>query len=118
MYTRNLTDADSVMVVSTQPGFIGNNPMKDFERWMLVKEYQERYGPVRDESIYRNELKQEVLNPEFKEIPEDEYVYRDQDPDWLAITFIGQTPVRVRKIVRRGDYILPSGLHDGHRYYC
>ena len=111
--TRNLDNADSVMVVSTKPGFIGNNPMKDFEKWMLVEEYEERYGPVQDESIYRNESKKEVLNPEFKEIPGGEYVYRDQDPNWLAITFIGQTPVRVRGIVKRGSYILPSGFNDG-----
>jgi hypothetical protein len=111
--TRDLRNADSIMVISTKPGFIGNNPMEEFEKWILTEEYEERYGPVRDESLFRNDLRQEVLNPEYEATDGSAFVYRDQDPNWVAVTFIGQTPVRIRGIVHAGDYIVPSGLNDG-----
>ena len=37
----------------------------------------------------------------------------DQIENYRKVAFIGQVPVKVRGIVRAGDYVVPSGLHDG-----
>jgi hypothetical protein len=34
-------------------------------------------------------------------------------PGWEKVAFIGQAPVRVRGEVHSGDFLIPSGLHDG-----
>ena len=38
---------------------------------------------------------------------------KDQIENYRKVAFIGQVPVKVRGIVRAGDYVVPSGLHDG-----
>lgn len=38
---------------------------------------------------------------------------RDQIDRFRKVAFIGQVPVKVRGIVRAGDYVIPSGLNDG-----
>ena len=38
---------------------------------------------------------------------------RDQIDRFRKVAFIGQVPVKVRGIVQEGDYVVPSGLHDG-----
>ena len=38
---------------------------------------------------------------------------KDQIENYRKVAFIGQVPVKVRGIVQEGDYVVPSGLHDG-----
>lgn len=38
---------------------------------------------------------------------------KDQIDHFRKVAFIGQVPVKVRGVVQAGDYVLPSGLHDG-----
>lgn len=38
---------------------------------------------------------------------------RDNDPNWVAVAYIGQVPVLVDGPVKEGDYIIPSGKNDG-----
>ncbi len=46
-------------------------------------------------------------------IYEDGTLSPHEDPNFLAVAFIGQMPVLVEGPVKEGDYIIPSGNHDG-----
>jgi len=38
---------------------------------------------------------------------------RDNDKEWVVVAYAGQVPVLVSGEVKEGDYLLPSGKHDG-----
>jgi len=38
---------------------------------------------------------------------------KDQIDHFRKVAFIGQVPVKIRGAVQAGDYVVPSGLHDG-----
>lgn len=92
----------------------------DYAEWLLREEYRERFLPGEIVGVRRGQISKRTSDVDHILVISSNPIIlgnRPKETDkerYEKVAFLGQVPIRIIGPVKEGDYIVPSGEHDGH----
>ena len=91
----------------------------DYAEWLERKDHEETFAPTDIVGVFGGKISKNtkgadhIMVVSYKPVVLGNMQDKEQQAKYEKVAFIGQTLVKVRGLVQKGDYILPSGLDDG-----
>ncbi|MAI23425.1 MAG: hypothetical protein CL828_05145 [Crocinitomicaceae bacterium] len=92
----------------------------DYAEWLLREESRERFLPGEIVGVRRGQISKRTSDVDHILVISSNPIIlgnRPKETDkerYEKVAFLGQVPIRIIGPVKEGDYIVPSGEHDGH----
>ncbi|MCG8427749.1 MAG: hypothetical protein MI754_10380 [Chromatiales bacterium] len=120
-YARNAAnDADEAVgsIEGTASGISLNTSAADFAEWLPMRDINEAISAGDIVGVRAGRISKDLTQAEQVQVISTAPAVSGNSPgenrsQHRRVAFIGQVPVKVRGTVKSGDYILPSGDHDG-----
>lgn len=91
----------------------------DYAEWLEKINHNEVFSPGEIVGVFGGKISKNTKNAEqimsisLSPIVLGNMPVKGKENNYEKIAFKGQVPLKVRGVVRKGDYIIPSGLNDG-----
>lgn len=112
--------ADYLTYYQNNSSVVFNAEGADYAEWLLREESRERFLPGEIVGVRRGQISKRTSDVDHILVISSNPIIlgnRPKETDkerYEKVAFLGQVPIRIIGPVKEGDYIVPSGEHDGH----